>query len=277
MQRPAGTSIAPIFLRVAVGVTFLWAGLGKLEGEMRVSGESAAALANMGLHAARKQAQAPGPVAPSAPAPEPVMPDGQSPQSPHADGPAVDAKPADAVLPEKPATAEGTSAHVYSAAEFLKEIEVKRVYGLALTLHKAAHPVPRADASVPATLWPARLGRGGWPLFFAWSVAIVEVVGGVCVLVGLLTRAGAVALAGVMLGAVWLTEIGPAVQAGTTVLGFIPDRDWLAVDQWKTLLWQFALLMGACALACLGSGALGFDRKLFPPIPPAPTNVKPMM
>jgi hypothetical protein len=57
MQRPAGSSIAPIFLRIAIGVTFVWAGLGKLEGEMRVSGEPAAILANMGLHIARKNAQ----------------------------------------------------------------------------------------------------------------------------------------------------------------------------------------------------------------------------
>ena len=148
---------------------------------------------------------------------------------------------------------------------------------LALMLHRASHPAPRADASMPGKLWPERMGRGTWPLFFAWSAAVLEVVGGVFVLAGLLTRASAAGLAGVMLSAMWLTEVGPAVQAGTTVLGFIPDRDWLAVDQWKTVFWQFSLMMGALALAFLGSGALGLDRKLFPPIPPAPTNVKPMI
>ncbi len=299
MQRPTGTSIAPIFLRIVVGVTFLWAGLGKLEGEMRVSGEPAAILANMGLHIAKKNAQpitaeasgspasapaggselgkpapvdqfgppVPPPEPPPASAPQPVLPDAQTTESPKAEPP-----PATATPPTDPKVA-----RTYSAGEFPKEFAVKRVYGLALILHRASYPAPRADATLATKLWPQRFGRGAWPLFFAWSVAITEVVGGVCVLTGLLTRLSASGLACVMLAAIWLTEVGPAVQAGTTVLGFIPDRDWLAVDQWKTLFWQFSLVMSALALAFMGSGALGFDRKLFPPIPPAPRNVKPMI
>jgi hypothetical protein len=38
-----------------------------------------------------------------------------------------------------------------------------------------------------------------------------------------------------------------------------------------------SLFMGAMALVVLGSGALGFDRKLFPPPPPAPPPPRPMM
>ncbi|MFO0832450.1 MAG: DoxX family membrane protein [Phycisphaerales bacterium] len=332
MPRPTGSSIAPIFLRIAIGVTFIWAGLGKLEGEMRVSGEPAAILANMGLHIARKNAQpspadaqptapapdanpadvqpppvdrasAPGATAPAGPnppatetpgaqpataatppaanAPQPVLPEGQSPEQPRpgAPGPEVTKQDTNAMGSAPPLTPSAAAKvqRTYLATEFPKEFAVKRVYGLALMLHRAAHPAPRADLTEPSRLWPQRMGRGTWPLFFAWSVAICEVVGGVCVLTGLLTRVSAVGLACVMIAAMWLTEVGPAVQAGTTVLGFIPDRDWLAVDQWKTLFWQFSLVMGALALAFLGSGALGFDRKLFPPIPPAPTNVKPMI
>lgn len=306
MQKPAGTSIAPIFLRIVVGVTFMWAGLGKLEGEMRVSGEPAALLANMGLHVAKKNAQAVTPAAEVPVAPPPVVTDGESgaptgvvgPPTPQPEGvvenpgaskegvaPAPQPVMPDGQHAEAVKTAREVAVppldskvpRVYDAAEFPKEFAVKRVYGLALMLHRAASPAPRADGTVPTKLWPQRFGRGSWPLFFAWSVAITEVVGGVCVLAGLLTRASAAGLACVMIGAMWLTEVGPAVQAGTTVLGFIPDRDWLAVDQWKTLFWQFSLVMSALALACMGSGAMGFDRKLFPPIPPAPTNVKPMM
>lgn len=311
MQRPAGSSIAPIFLRIAIGVTFVWAGLGKLEGEMRVSGEPAAILANMGLHIAKKNAQPAAPLvstpveAPAAdlstpPAPTPAPGDTLPPPTvPRTDAPPPQAPPREVsvpqpVLPDGQAVG-GDPSHpqavpssvvtapavkpvrTYAAQEFPKEFEVKRVYGLALMLHRASHPAPRADASMPGKLWPEGMGRGTWPLFFAWSAAVLEVVGGVFVLAGLLTRASAAGLAGVMLGAMWLTEVGPAVQAGTTVLGFIPDRDWLAVDQWKTVFWQFSLMMGALALAFLGSGALGLDRKLFPPIPPAPTNVKPMI
>ncbi|HEX2837888.1 MAG TPA: DoxX family protein [Phycisphaerales bacterium] len=312
MQRPAGSSIAPIFLRIAIGVTFVWAGLGKLEGEMRVSGEPAAILANMGLHIARKNAQPAAPaerlpgetpaLAPVPPTSTPPVPGELPAAGPVPGGGGSDASqapPRDVPVPQ-PVLADGQSvgsdaanqqaapasittapaakaARGYVAQEFPKDFEVKRVYGLALMLHRASHPAPRADASMPGKLWPDRFGRGTWPLFFAWSAAVLEVVGGVFVLAGLLTRASAAGLAGVMLGAMWLTEVGPAVQAGTTVLGFIPDRDWLAVDQWKTVFWQFSLMMGALALAFLGSGALGLDRKLFPPIPPAPTNVKPMI
>jgi hypothetical protein len=41
---------------------------------------------------------------------------------------------------------------------------------------------------------------------------------------------------------------------------------------WKTLLWQLSLLMSAGALAMLGCGSLGLDRKFFPPPPPPPVN-----
>ncbi len=334
MSRPAGSSIAPIFLRLALGVTFVWAGLGKLEGEMRISGEPAAILANMGLHEVRKMAQPPIPATPAtsaspavpvtAPEPQPVTPPANdqgpvpsptdtdpSPSTVSPDGGATIEPPAvttpgeapspgtapQPVLPSDitPVPAESrppsmTSpppvslaqpnvkvSHVYTAAEFPKDVELKRVYGLSLILHRAANPSPRADGSVPSRLWPQRFSRGTWPLFFAWSVAIIEVAGGFFALAGLLTRASGLCLAAVMLSAMWLTELGPATQNNTTVLGFIPDRDWLQVDQWKTLFWQFSLMMSGVALAFLGSGALGFDRKLFPPAPPPPSHVKPLI
>jgi uncharacterized membrane protein YphA (DoxX/SURF4 family) len=97
-------------------------------------------------------------------------------------------------------------------------------------------------------------------------------IGGLFVLVGLLTRVSALMLAATMIGAIWLTEVGPAIQAGKVVLGFIPDRDFFTIDVWKTLLWQLSLLMSAGALAMLGCGSLGLDRKFFPPPPPPPVN-----
>lgn len=173
---------------------------------------------------------------------------------------------------------------VYTANEFPDEFEIPRVYSLALLIHKSAYPPAKsatADTSTSATammkLWPQRLAHGMWPVRLAWAVAITEVVAGFFVLVGLLTRASALCLASTMLGALWLTEIGPAIQSGKTVLGILPDRPPFDIDVWKTLLWQLSLFMSAIALACLGSGALGFDRKLFPPPPPAPPIPKPMI
>ena len=44
-----GSLLAPIMLRVVIGLIFIWAGLGKLSTEMPVSGQAAATLANMGV------------------------------------------------------------------------------------------------------------------------------------------------------------------------------------------------------------------------------------
>ena len=43
-------TLPSFFLRLVLGVTFLWAGTGKLLGTMQVSGEDAARLANLGVH-----------------------------------------------------------------------------------------------------------------------------------------------------------------------------------------------------------------------------------
>ena len=343
MARPLGPSIAPIFLRIALGVTFLWAGIGKMEATMTVKGEQAATLATMGVERIRDEAPprktrrpttpepapattappestetpinpattvTPAPMGPPEPVPAPEAKPAakpseptQSPNGPKPDAPPPDApKPADPAPVPQPPRASGALAvpmlaqmtapsispgagtpdpnRVYQAAEFPDEIEIPRVYGLALLLHKAANPPASADpasASQMMRLWPQSIGKGMWPVRLAWMVAITEVVAGLFVLVGLLTRASAIALAGTMLGAIWLTEIGPAMQAGSTVLGILPDRDPFSVDAWRPLLWQLSLFMGAMALVVLGSGALGFDRKLFPPPPPAPPPPRPMM
>src|SRR5690606_33209558 len=41
--------VAPLLLRVALAITFIWAGLGKVAATMPVSGQAAATLANMGV------------------------------------------------------------------------------------------------------------------------------------------------------------------------------------------------------------------------------------
>jgi hypothetical protein len=81
--------------------------------------------------------------------------------------------------------------------------------------------------------------------------------------------------------AIWLTEIGPAIQSGNTILGFLPIREAYAValspNGYVTLMWQVALLSIALALTTLGAGKLSLDAALFgagshkpAPKPPAP-------
>ncbi len=98
-----------------------------------------------------------------------------------------------------------------------------------------------------------------------WSplLAITEFFGGILLAIGLLTRPAAFALAYTMGVAMWLTVIGPAVQSGNTVAGFLPAYDAFDVNAWRTPLWQFALLGASLALLFAGSGTLAFDRAIF--------------
>ena len=64
--------------------------------------------------------------------------------------------------------------------------------------------------------------------------------------------------------------MGPAIQNGQTILGFIPSYPAYGVDAagkflYATLLWQCSLLCIAMALTFTGPGAVSFDRALFPP------------
>jgi uncharacterized membrane protein YphA (DoxX/SURF4 family) len=111
-------------------------------------------------------------------------------------------------------------------------------------------------------LWPGFLGSGNWPRYFAVAVVVAELAGGILVAIGLLTRLAAFMLAGVMLGAIWLDQIGPAMQAGKTVLLLLPAHDPWDVAAWRPLLWQFSLLCSAAALMLLGAGAPSLDRAL---------------
>jgi uncharacterized membrane protein YphA (DoxX/SURF4 family) len=129
---------------------------------------------------------------------------------------------------------------------------------IAVAVHKASHPVAPAP-----TLWPRYFGEGLWPKIIAMLVFASELGGGVLVLLGLFTRFGAFLIAGVMLGALWLTQIGPAFHTPGSLLGFLPAKDWMDMQACQLLLWQVSLLAMAMALMLLGCGALAVDRALF--------------
>lgn len=212
----AGSSIAPLFLRLALAVTFLWAGFGKILETIPVKGHAAATLAGMGV-----------------------------------------------VTP-----ADGKTKDTYDAADFPDDVRVRQVHGITLMLANA-NGSASDGASNPMPLVPAVLTQGPWPSRLAWASAITEVVGGLFVLVGLLTRVAGFSLACTMLGAIWLTQIGPAMQSGRTVLGFIPDHPPYATDAagsplFAMLLWQVSLLCIGLSLTFSGPGVLSFDRALFP-------------
>lgn len=184
--------------------------------------------------------------------PEPTEPEAPAPETP-APAPTPDPTPAE------PAPA----APAFTAADFPNGASVRKVVLLALVMDRAANPPLDAESNQPEPFWPQALAQRPWPHTLAWAVALTELIGGVLMLLGLLTRLGALGLASVMLGAMWLTQIGPAIQADSTVLGFLPAYGRFDVEAWQPLLWQFALLAASLAVFLLGSGAIGLDRALF--------------
>jgi uncharacterized membrane protein YphA (DoxX/SURF4 family) len=260
---PLGVKLAPLFLRAALAVTFIWAGLGKVIPKMTVDPAQAAILSSMGVHIAASSSTpaqpADHPTQPLPPTDDAAPPTPDSTVAPTPAERAANPNPADAAPAQPSAPAPSVPP---AATQQVPEIKVARVYGLALRLHSAANPPPDEAGKPQMRLWPSFLGNGNWPRYFAWAVAIAELVGGFLVAVGLLTRLGAFLLVGVMLGAIWLDQIGPAIQAGQTALLILPAHDTWDIAAWRPLLWQFTLLCCASALMLIGAGAPSLDRAL---------------
>ncbi|MFN0010301.1 MAG: DoxX family membrane protein [Phycisphaerales bacterium] len=289
----------PLFLRLALAATFIWAGSIKVFFQMDVSGEKAAALTAMGLTlptaAPVSPPAQPSPASPDVPVPPPgsgaggldkPLPVPDSAPAPKADKPASKTKPP-AI---KPGGAGGPAARTIPMVEVeaatdiatpaaartvrtvamrqdaaggsvAPTVKVRRLYGLALMLQGAAK-VPTDAGKKQFALWPGTLATGKRPLVAAWAVALTELIAGSLVLIGLFTRLSALSLGACMTGALWLTEIGPAIQSGSAALGFLPNYDVADTKLWSTPLWQFGLLMSALALACAGAGVASIDRTL---------------
>ncbi len=286
-------TLPALVLRLVLALTFLWAGVGKIKGEFEVTGDAAARLAQMGV-ALNETEPAPEPVRElPADQQEPpstlVVPEGEPTIEDIRD--AVDAAaeafaeqadaPADGVAePDEPAAPPASEAPdeqdwaadqpmgtTYSPDDFRGTYTVQRVSGIALLLSRAGNPgLDEESNRLPATM-PAWVAAERWPHYFAWSAAITELLAAVLLFFGVLTRFGAIMVAGVMLTAMWLTQIGPAAVGLTDAyLGFIPRTpDPWAPASYATLLWQLACFAMASAVFMLGSGPIGFDRALFRP------------
>jgi len=255
-------NISPIVLRIVLGVTFVWAGYGKVFTESPYTAEQIATLDAMS---------------------EPAIPSPPSDEVIENVIPETDPDTGDVNIPEAPipdpdldtesAGGDGANASAgergfrvitvqdegeYDDAEAPDTTERKKVYYLALMLQGAATPDENGDR-----LLPRFMGQGQWPIRFAWLAAFTELVGGAFVLFGFLTRLSAVGLGSTMLMALWLTNIGPVVMMDApSFLGFLPAVNDFAADAWQVMLWQFALLGAAVALLLAGPGSLSADRVL---------------
>lgn len=287
-------TIAPLLLRLVLGVTFLWAGVGKLMTQ-DYQGATAGVIASMG---------------------EGTITDGQWPPATDAardaDGDAI-SDPADTDtengappsgadpapgLADPDATPDNLDEAADEAGEILEEagddikeaaddltdgereaetliagsepvvdpsltVRARRVMGLAAMLKMSADGNDQR-----ARLIPKAMGGDGWVKTLAWAAVATELLAGAAMIFGLFTRVAALGIIGTMGMALWLTQIGPAVRTrtGDAFLGFLPPPDmaspmWTQV--WNTMLWQLGLMAMGGAILFMGAGRLSLDAWVF--------------
>ncbi|MEM9064954.1 MAG: DoxX family protein [Planctomycetota bacterium] len=252
--------VAPLPLRLVLCATFMWAGFGKVLSDMPVQGEQAAILANLGV-------DIPPPLTPSA-----FVQDGTTSDDQDETVPAIDRIPPpetpvaeDEQVATPPGATPAPTTPRFTARDFPEPSNVAKLHGLVLLMHAAANPEPFDDGSARPRIWPAWAADGPLVVILAYLAAYGEIGLGFAILVGFLSRVSALGLFSIMMVATWLTELGPAIQDGTAVLGFLPDYPAHDVAAWTRLFWQFALLAASGSLFLLGPGAASIDRLLFEP------------
>lgn len=244
-------TLPSLLLRLMLCLIFFWAGLGKVLGEMTVTGEDAARLAGMGvMMAAVKDPGVPTRALPGndtpprdAPTEPPVPPTGKGAENGaenNADNPSeaapddiasdetTGAQPVAEDMAEPPTDTElplssavlplaprwipvQNSAPTYTAADFPGRHRVQNLHGVSLLLSKAGRPGLGPQSRPIAQTMPAWVGAERWPVILAWAAAVTEILAAALLFFGLLTRVGALLVCGIMLMALWLTAFGPAV------------------------------------------------------------------
>lgn len=260
-----GLNVTPLLLRVVLAVTFIWAGSAKLFYPMQVQEQAAATLANIG---------ALDPGFPPTGSPEDIAPETTPDEAPQTPTPPTEDAPAEADPAPQPEEASEPEANagpravpaqntpsLYTADQFPDPIETSRAKGLVLLMHGASQPNDAGRA-----IWPTFLAETPVVIMLAWAAGITELLGGVLILLGFLSRFWALSLFGTMVVACWLTQVGPATISGNAFLGFLPqpmlaDPNWTKI--WNTLLWQLALMGASLAIFIGGPGKISLDGLLF--------------
>lgn len=289
----ATPTIAPLLLRLVLGATFLWAGVGKLLTQ-EYRGATAGVIASMGEGTVIE-----GQWPPASPAgadsdadaisdatdtdtESGAPPSGADPAPGQAD-PGATPDTLDEAVEEAEEILDEAGDDLEEAAEELIDdqpdaeapviteptadeslsVRARRVMGLAAMIKMSAD-----GNDERARLVPKAMGTDAWVKTLAWAAVATEVLAGAAMIFGLFTRVAALGIAGTMTMALWLTQIGPAVRTrtGDAFLGFLPPPDmaspqWTQV--WNTMLWQFALLAMGLAILCMGAGRLSLDAWVF--------------
>jgi len=287
-------NFSPLLLRLLLAITFVWAGLGKiLATDLTVTRENVPELVDMDAVAQSEVAHLlpPGYVpqsqrhdddqtaddAQTSDQPSPQSQDTTPPASPSetpdnssGDDPATDSGDDDFFNPPPPSAMADPAYRILLAQDSSdnEPMKLKRLYSIGLMLRDATeqHPYP-ADSDKAGELMdpilPEFVGQGSTPKMLAWAAALTEIFAGGFMLLGFLTRLSALSLVGVMATASWLTTIGPAIQSGNTVLGFLPNYPAWDVGAWTYPLWHLALITVALSVFFSGPGGASLDRLLF--------------
>lgn len=279
-RQRTGLSVPPLLLRLVLAVIFIWAGYTKVFGTFEVDETNRAALVAAGV--LPKDDAVPDPVIPDpvdgdpatepepVPLPDPIPEDEPLPEEdPDPVSPVEPApQPEDPTAePEPDPTAEDPTRALLVAQTQPAAQTVRTANKIALMLYRGANPEPVIEedgtTSTPLATVPQGLGAPPWPKYLAWGAAFTELIAGVFLLVGALTRLSGFAVASIMGVALWLTQIGPAISSGNAWLGFLPMND--PYDPWNpatytTMLYQLALLAMGLALLFSGPGMLSIDR-----------------
>lgn len=282
MRQRTGLSVPPLLLRLALAITFIWAGYAKTFGTFPVTEDNRGALAAAGVIQEASTAdpgdierdtpaEQPGPIDLVADPPEGGEPEPASEPEPSAEPQQpetspVEPGPGSGEDPAEDPTLAGLDTSITLVSQSTQSQKVRNLNGLAIVVHRAANPAPveaEGETKTPMALMPATFGSPPWPVRLAWAAALTELIAGGLLLIGLFTRLGGLAVAGVMGMAMWLTQIGPALQTGNTWLGFLPMNDPWNVATYSTFLWQLALLAAGLALVFSGPGMLSLDRWIF--------------
>lgn len=155
----------------------------------------------------------------------------------------------------------------------------RNVHHLTVMIHGAARPATAPDVlafnrhSCELGIAAAKASEGtrSWLFPFmvsmaptlAWMISLVQLLGGVALLVGLASRTAGLGICLVMLGAAWMTQIGPVALGGAPgFLGFLPPHEGWHPHGWKTLLWQASLAAAGASMALTGPGRVSLDNVL---------------
>jgi len=319
IRRSLALNVAPLGLRLALGLTFIWAGVGKIAHTTAIDDPQQLALLAEWEQIGAVASVIPDPYTDpqidpqTGPATDPKSDPGTDTEIPGTDNdpidetdipkiedqiddepapqdPPTDPTPADPDPATDPVTdpetdpetdpatddtpppadeaqpVDDSNAIPVSFTQHTTTVEVKRVLKLALKIHQAANPGVDDAGKQQMTLWPKALSTGSLPVVVAWVVAILELVCGAALLSGFFTRMACLPIIGSMLAAIWLTQVGPAIQSGNAVIGFLPQGIFdigIEGPAYAALLWQFALAAMGFAMLLIGPGYFSIDRLIF--------------